>query len=97
MRSCRFLAEEDLTNGLGSGTREKPGRPQDSTLPSPNKKAIPHTEQRRVYKPFPIAVDMADGPRLTAIALGKGCAMGTMATCWSPRPCPAYRRQPGHG
>lgn len=59
---------------------------QDSTLPSPNKKkALPHGRPRQNYKPFPIAMDMAEGLRLLAIALGKACAMGVTGTCWASR------------
>lgn len=42
-------------------------------------------DQGRIYKPFPTPVDMADGLRMSATALGKGCAVGTTGTCWAPR------------
>lgn len=85
--SCRFLAEELYQMGWVQAPESSPAVwSQDSTLPSPNKKkALPHGRPRQNYKPFPIAMDMAEGLRLLAIALGKACAMGVTGTCWASR------------
>jgi len=48
-------------------------------------------DRGRIYRPFPIAVDKANRPRLAATALGKGYAMGTMGACWAPRRVPHTR------